>query len=194
MAPEDLEQPVHGGGVGLVVEGGVRTDDLAAVIRGDLQALERPGDLLFDGLEPDVVDQDVQRMADGGVAFAAEPDRLEGVRDGLAHGRVLLEVVLGLVEDEVAGAARREDLLEAALLRDGEVAGGGGAGLAFIHGHVGSGAATVPVVQFLQLDAEMLHHRQEGLFVGLAGALEEQPGKYAYFMPEPSGSAGRRTP
>jgi hypothetical protein len=49
----------------MVVERRVGPHDLAAVVGRDLQSFERADDLLFDGIEADVIDEHVERMRTG---------------------------------------------------------------------------------------------------------------------------------
>ena len=165
----------------MVVERRIRADKLAAVVGGDLQSLERLAHLLLDGFQADVVDQHIQRMAHGGVAAVAQPDRPERAVNGLLHRRVIVEIMLGLVQDQVAGGARGHDGTVALLFGQGQIARRQHAGFGLVHRHVGGRAAAVPVFQLLQFDAEMLHHRQQRFFVGAAQPFERTTGEVGVF-------------
>ena len=130
---QGFHELVHGRRVVLIVEGRVGTDDLAAVVRGDLQALERLPHFLSDGLQADVVDQDIQRVPDRGISAVMKSDGVERLVHGRLHLRIIMEVVLGLVQDQVAGRAGSHDLVEAALFGQGQVAGRQHAGLDLVH-------------------------------------------------------------
>ena len=165
---ERFDQPVHGRRVVLVVERRIGADELAAVIGGDLQSLERLAHLLLDGFQADVVDQHVQRMEHGSVAAVAQPDCPERAINGVLHRGVVVEIMFGLVQHQVAGGAGGHDGTITLLLRQGQVAGRQHACLSLVHCHVSGRAAAVPVFDLLQFNAEVLHHRQQRFFVGAA--------------------------
>ena len=110
------EQPVHCGRVPCVIEGSVRAHDLAPIVGRNLQTGERPHHLLPDHVKTDVVDQNIERMANRNFAAVLKPRRLECMLHRRADLGRILEIVLRLVEHEVACAAGRHEVMNARLL------------------------------------------------------------------------------
>ena len=170
--PERLQQLVHRHRVELVVERRIRPHDLAAIVRGDLQSLERTHHLLPNRFQTHVVDQHVERMSHGGLAGVLQVHGRQRPIHRLLHLRIVLAIVLRLVQHHVTGAARRQQLMTAVLLRQRQVPRRQHTGLALVHRHVSRRATTVPVVQLLEFHPEVLHHRQQRLFVRAPEAFE----------------------
>ena len=113
-----------------------------------------------DALHAQVVVQHVQNVTHldpAGVVQAALGQDLVKLRGQLG---LFLELVGGLDHLDVAGGAGGDDVIAALLLRQGQVAGVEGLGLQLGAAHiVNGGAAAVPVVDLLELEAQGLGHR-----------------------------------
>ena len=68
--------------------------------------------------------------------------------------------MLGLVEDQITGGARRNNLAVVAL-RQRQVSARQCVRCQFVHRHVGGRSAAVPVVDLLDLDLESAENRQQ---------------------------------
>ena len=83
----------------------------------------------------------------------------------IADLREIGNVVLGLVEDKITGAAGGQEIVRAALGGDGQVAGRQNRGLPFVDGHVGRRAAAIPIIQLFEFHTEVAHDRQERFLI-----------------------------
>ena len=106
-------------------------------------------------------------MPNLGGAVVFEARGLEAVLQRLRHLGIFLDVTLGFVEHQKTGTARRQEV-EILFLRDGQVPPCQGEGTHLIDGHVGGGAAAIPILKFFQLDIQRPKNRQQRFFIRLA--------------------------
>ena len=85
--------------------------DHAAVVRRNLQPVERMRHPLGDGLVADVVDEDLQQMSHAQAAgVVVQPACGQRLVDAVRQFRRILHVVVGLAQVDEARAARRNEL------------------------------------------------------------------------------------
>ena len=154
-----LSQPLKGGRV-------PRADDLAAVIRGDPQPGQRPHDLVPHGPLADVVVDDVEHVADRHPAgIVVQAARRQALVDLRAHFREVGHQPVGLLQIQVAGRTRGDELLDLRI-DQGQVPGHDGTGRQLVLAEVFRRPAAVPIVDLLELDIQQIGHFADRMVIG----------------------------
>jgi len=174
VGPAGRQDLVEQHGVLVVVEPADlgRPQEQAAVIGYGLEPLEFPDDLPLEGVEADVVGDDVDGIPDGNPVGVGAPDDRFDLR---LEGLVLLEVVLGHLEPVEARCAGDHDV-EALLLRDHQVAGRQRHGKLVVRAVRRRRTAAGPVVDLVGLDAQGAAHGLDGLAVLLCRSVRGTTG------------------
>jgi hypothetical protein len=158
---------------------GIRPAHEAAEVGHDAETVERPGDEARHRITADVADDDLEQVADRHRArVVAQPAGSQGIVHLRPQAGVVAQVTVGLGEVDVAQAARRDHGARTLALALGqrEVARHEGMCLPGRGRSGTAGAAAVPVLDLVELDAERAADGFERLRVRLAVASIEQPG------------------
>ena len=110
------------------------------------------------------------------VSASSPPLRQRGF-DPAADLRIALDIVLGLAQHQVAGAARRHEVAAFLFVRQRQVPRRQQEGGVFVDRHVRGCPAAVPVAQFRQRQVEHPEQLQQALFVSRARALQRAAGE-----------------
>ena len=159
----------------LIVEQGIRSDQLAAIVAGYLKAGQRTLHPGGNRLGADIVDQNVQRVTNPCAIRILEIGRGQGLVDFGQDGWMIFQIMHRLDQPEITGGAGDDQiarLLLALFLGQGEVAGAQRERFQLADRHVGRGAATVPVVQFRQVQTQLAKDGEQRFLVSATGALE----------------------
>ena len=87
---------------------------------------------------------------------------------------------VGLLQVQVAGGTRGHKLLDLRI-DQGQIPGDHGAGGQFVLAEILGGAAAVPIVDVLELDAQQIGHLADGMVVGGGVALQRTTGIVGVF-------------
>ena len=166
LGPNPLQEVVHLHrvfGAVAVLDG---ADDLAAVIRGDPQPGQRPHDLVPHRPLADVVVDHVEHVADHHPArIVVQAAGGQALVDLRAHFRKVGHQPVGLLQVQVAGRARGDELLDLRI-DQGQVAGDDGTGRQLVLAEVFRRPAAVPIVDLLEFDVQQVGHFTDRMVIG----------------------------
>ncbi len=153
-----------------------RPDDLAPVVRDHLQAVQGLGGCRLEPLETEILREDLKQVTYAGGPGELEAVLLERVVDVLLQVRIILQVLPREEHVLVAGRTRRDDV-HAHPVGHGQVPGTQRIGEQFIDVEVGRRSAAVPILQFLERDADALGRLEGRGHVPGGHLLQRAPGE-----------------
>ncbi len=144
---KDCKEGIHHLRILFVIKSPVRAHDLASVVLGDFHSFQTDLGFRDYGLQAHVVDQDLKGMPHFDAQVVSEIVLFKSLVDFGLHDAVILENMIRLVEDGVAGAAGTDEVM-AVGLGQSQISGRDDERDGFFGCHVVSCPAAVPILQF----------------------------------------------